>query len=96
MEVTVRDLKSRLSEYLRRVAEGEEVIVTARGKPVARLSAVRASSAEEDPEAATIARLRAQPWIRPASGGKPRGAEKPIPWKPGEKMLSEIVMEDRG
>lgn len=36
-EVGIRELKNKLSAYLARVKEGEEVIVTERGKPVARL-----------------------------------------------------------
>jgi prevent-host-death family protein len=34
---SVADAKSRFSEILKRVAEGEEIIVTRRGKPVARV-----------------------------------------------------------
>lgn len=37
MEVGVRELKAKLSEYLGRAAAGEQVIVTDRGTPVARL-----------------------------------------------------------
>jgi prevent-host-death family protein len=36
--VGVRELHDRLSEYLERVEEGDEVVVTRRGRPVARLS----------------------------------------------------------
>ena len=36
--VAVRELKARLSEYLALVKAGEEVVVTERGKPVARLA----------------------------------------------------------
>lgn len=36
--VSVRDLKNRLSEYLRRVQAGHAVLVTDRGRPVAKLS----------------------------------------------------------
>jgi len=39
MDVGVRELKAKLSEYLGRVAAGEELTVTDRGKPVARGSA---------------------------------------------------------
>lgn len=39
-EVGVRDLHDRLSEHLDRVEQGAEVLVTRRGKPIARLSAV--------------------------------------------------------
>lgn len=38
-EVGVRELHDRLSEYLQRVEEGQEVLVTRRGRPIARLSA---------------------------------------------------------
>jgi prevent-host-death family protein len=37
MEVAVRDLKAKLSSYLRRAAAGELITVTDRGKPVATL-----------------------------------------------------------
>jgi prevent-host-death family protein len=39
-EVGVRDLHDRLSEHLDRVEQGADVVVTRRGKPIARLSAV--------------------------------------------------------
>jgi prevent-host-death family protein len=39
-EVGVRDLKNNLSRYIEQVRGGQEVIVTDRGQPVARLSAV--------------------------------------------------------
>jgi prevent-host-death family protein len=38
--VGVRDLKARLSEYLRQVKQGHTVIVTDRGRPVGRLSPI--------------------------------------------------------
>ncbi len=37
MNVGIRELKAKLSEYLGRVAEGEDLVITDRGKPVARL-----------------------------------------------------------
>jgi prevent-host-death family protein len=37
-EVGVRELHDRLSEYLERVEGGGEIVVTRRGRPVARLS----------------------------------------------------------
>jgi prevent-host-death family protein len=37
-EVGIRELHDRLSEYLGRVEEGREIVVTRRGRPVARLS----------------------------------------------------------
>lgn len=47
-EVGVRDLHDRLSEHLERVEQGAEVVVTRRGRPIARLSAVVGEDALED------------------------------------------------
>lgn len=96
MEVSVRELKDRLSEYLRRVEAGEEVVVTSRGRAVARLAAPRASprrrlSREEE----AVAALRSQPWIRPGKG-KLRLPRLALRLRPGEKTLAEIVSEERG
>ncbi len=44
IEVGVRDLKNNLSRYLEGVGNGTEVIVTDRGRPVARLVSIDASS----------------------------------------------------
>jgi len=38
IEVSVRELKSRLSHYLRKLEEGEQITVTKRGKPVTTIS----------------------------------------------------------
>lgn len=94
MDVSVRELKNHLSAYLRHVAQGEEVRVTFRGRPVARLSQLPLEC-ETDAEAATIAQLEAQTWIRPGNGHKPRGAHNPIPWPRDETPLSELVLQDR-
>jgi prevent-host-death family protein len=96
MEIPVRELKSRLSEYLRKVAEGEEVVVTSRGKAVARLVAPRsARRSRPSKEEEAVAMLRSQPWIRPGKG-KPRLPRYVVRLKPGEKTLAEIVSEERG
>lgn len=44
MNVGVRELKAKLSEYLGKAASGEEVVVTDRGQPVARLVPAQAVS----------------------------------------------------
>lgn len=40
MEVSVHEAKTHLSRLLRRVAEGEEVVIAKSGRPVARLVAI--------------------------------------------------------
>lgn len=95
MDVSIRELKNRLSEYLRRAQTGEEVVVTSRGRPVARLSAPlpRERSALTEEEA--VERVRSQPWIRPGEG-KRRFPQPRVRLKPGEKSLADIVGEERG
>lgn len=94
MDVSVREIKARLSEYLRRVKRGEEVVITSRGKPVARI--VGPEDVPETAEANVAQTLRRLPWIRPGAGRTPLGARAPLPHRKGEKTLAEIVHEDRG
>ena len=86
MEVSVRELKSGLSHYLRRVQEGESVLVTLRGKAIAQLLPLSVPVAE---------RLGALPWVDAASGGKPRGARHPVRLGPGQKSVAQTVLEER-
>lgn len=92
MEVSIRDMKNRLSKYLKLVRTGKEVVITDRGKPVAQLTLVKPAAENEEE---VIARINALPWVRPGRGGKIKGAKHPIPWKPGDKLASDIVLEDR-
>lgn len=77
MDVSVRELKNHLSAYLRRVQAGEEIMVTSRGRRIARLAQALAEAS--DPDAAAIERLRKQPWLTAArKPGKPQGAKYPV------------------
>lgn len=96
MEISVRELKSRLSEYLRRAADGEEVVVTSRGKEVARLSPPRKRQRAADTEAELIARFRSLPWVRPGRNARPPLPKPLISIARGEKTLAQIVSEQRG
>lgn len=87
MDVSVRELKSGLSSYLRRVQAGETLVVTSRGKPVANVVPVSRSLALE--------RLADLPGIDAGSGGKPQGARPPVGTEPGQKSTSDIVLESR-
>jgi prevent-host-death family protein len=96
MEVPVRELKNRLSEYLRKVSTGHEVVVTSRGKAVARLLPPRTRRRAASTEAELIARFRSLPWVRPGSGKRPAMPKPLIRIGKGEKTLAEIVSEQRG
>ena len=87
MNASVRDLKSRLSRYLRQGQRGETVVVTLRGKPIARIVPLPPLSVEE--------RLATLPGINAGTGGKPRGSSRPMRVKPGQKDVSDIVVEER-
>jgi prevent-host-death family protein len=87
ISVGMRKLKASLSEYVREVKSGGTVIVTERGRPVARLI----------PEATSI-EARVKELVR--SGLISWNGEKLPPARPrvkvrGKKTVSDIVIEDR-
>ena len=86
-QVGIRELKDRLSGYLKRVQSGEEIVVTERGRAVARIVPVTASSLKQVLE--PMLREGAVRW----SGGKPRGTSR-RPVIRG-RTLADMVMEDR-
>lgn len=90
MHVPIRELKARLSEYLRLAAEGEEIIVTQHRRPVARL--VPMSRAPES-ERQAIDRLNALPWVRPGDGGVPQGSAAPARVVAGGVPVSRLLSE---
>lgn len=85
--VGVRELKNRLSEFLRRAADGERITVTDRGRPVAVLAPPESSPDDEE-----IRRMVSE-GLATWGGGKPRGATKPIRIR--GKPISDTVREDR-
>ncbi len=94
MKRLICELKDHLSKYLKRAADGEEIVITSHGKPVARLAPI--SPLSKDKESATIEWLRAQPWIRPGNGGKAVGLQKGVRLRGTGPSASEIVLENRG
>jgi prevent-host-death family protein len=64
----VSNLKARLSEYLNQVKAGNEVLITDRGKPVARLVPVSRTRAVGE----SLARMEKQGLIKLGSGKLPR------------------------
>jgi prevent-host-death family protein len=84
-EVGVRQLKNELSAFLARVKDGEEVVVTDRRRPVARLIPIDRSSDR-------LAELRAAGRVRPPVK---RLDELPPPLDVGA-TVSDLIAEQRG
>ena len=90
--VSITLLKARLSEYLDAVRAGEEVIVTERGKPVARIAPVGAPEQTD----ARMQRLIRAGVIRPPIAPLPADFwDRPRPQDPEGKSLAYIIEERR-
>lgn len=89
--VSISDLKASLSSYLVKVRSGTEVLVTDRGRPVARL--VPYEPAATDPE--RIARLVSEGVLRPARHPlPPEFYESPPPHgRPGASLVQALLDE---
>ena len=83
----VKELKTHLSEYLQRVREGERIVITDRGRPIAQLAPV-----EESPEAVLVWGLVRDGKVR-WNGGKPQGC--PNAPRPRRMSAAAAVIEDR-
>jgi prevent-host-death family protein len=69
MKITaVSNLKARLSEYLNQVKAGDEVLITDRGKPVARLVPISRKKVARE----SVTRMEKQGLIKLGSGKLPR------------------------
>ncbi len=85
MDVGIRELKAKLSEYLDRAERGEIIRVTERGKPKAMLMPL--------PGKLRIEQGIAEGWITPARSRGPRARFNPVK---ADRTIAEILAEDRG
>jgi prevent-host-death family protein len=69
MVTTLRESKTRLSELVARAEAGEEVLITVRGRPAARLVPVAAAASPDADRARWVRELRAR--LQTASSTKP-------------------------
>ena len=92
--VTVSKLKASLSEYLRRVKAGEEVLIIERGRPIAKLTP--ATGVETLPD--YLRALEKQGLVKIGSGKLPRNFwQLPRPKDPKGKVLQAVLRErERG
>jgi len=83
----IRDLKNRLSYYLREVKKGEKILITERDQVIATILPVERG--EEDSRLLCLVKEGFATW----KGGKPTGSRHPAKIK--GKAVSDIVLEDR-
>jgi len=84
MDVAVSELRAHLSDYLDRARAGDELVITDRGVPVARLLGLTATATLERLAAdGIIGRATAAP--RPRASGQPR----PRPRRPVADQVSQ-------
>ena len=87
IRVGMRELKSKLSEYLRRVKKGQTIIVTERGKVIAQIGPAKQSVEERI-------------WVMVDAGLADWNGKRPKPHKPKiinktGRLMSDMVVEDR-
>jgi prevent-host-death family protein len=91
VKVGSREFKNRLGRYLRAVRQGKTLIVTDRGKPVAKVSPPDDASSSALTLDEVFERAEAQGLIR--RGRKPLRKFKAVPST--GKPASEMIIEDR-
>ena len=85
MEVGVRELRDNLSKWIARAKRGQDILITERGRPVARLTHVEESPALE--------RLIAKGIVTPARRPKTKIRRKDLIKTQGS--VSDLVKEQR-
>jgi prevent-host-death family protein len=87
MDVGIRDLKAHLSEHLERVANGEVVTVTSRGRRVARIVPVLGRD--------NLDRGLAEGWVTRQVERPPEPVLRQRPLR-GTPTTTELISQDRG
>lgn len=85
MDVTVTDLRAHLSSWLERARHGDDIVITDRGVPVARLSGLATT--------ATLERLTADGVIGRPATERPRASGRARPRS--RRPLADIVSDQR-
>jgi len=87
MSVGVRELKARLSAYLRQVKGGATLVITEHGKPVARIVPLRPSVEGRLEELAQAGLL--------AWSGQGLSPRQPVARTSGPRTVADLLLEDR-
>ena len=87
IKVGTRELKSKLSEYMRRVKGGETIIVTERGKSIGQIIPIKPDILEK---LQVVIDAGLAEW-----NGKKLKPSRPVAINRGQKQVSDLVSEDR-
>ncbi len=88
---SIRELKDHLSAYLRKVKAGETITITERGAPIGRIV-----PAQEKDERTLKEKLQAMQEAGLATwSGKKFSPHEPTIRVKGDKMVSDMLLEDR-
>lgn len=87
MDIGIRDLKARLSSYLERVARGEVITVTSRGRKIAQIVPM--------PGHDNLERGLAEGWITRQEARPPEPVVRQRPLA-GTPTTTELISQDRG
>ena len=94
-QVGIRELKNHLARYLRSVRQGRSIIVTKRGKPIARLVPLPPAG-----QSALSPDIEDRLWELTSEGvlawsGRTFQLPEPAAANPSDYQLSDLVVEDR-
>ena len=88
--VSIRELKSRLSHFLRLTREGESLIITDRGTPIGRIIPIAPASKRLDERLAAMIDTGQLEW-----SGKKLPAGKPVARVRGKRTVADLLVENR-
>lgn len=89
--VSIRELKSRLSHYLRLTREGESVVITDRGVPIGRIVPMGPAAQGLDQRLQAMREAGLAQW-----SGQKLARHRPAAKLKGRKTVAQLLVEDRG
>ena len=88
--VSIRELKSRLSHFLRLTKEGGSLIITDRGTPIGRIVPIVQTGKRLEERLAAMKQTGQMEW-----SGRRLSANKPVAKARGKRTVADLLVEDR-
>ena len=88
--VSIRELKSRLSHFLRLTKEGASLIITDRGTPIGRIVPIVQTGKRLDEHLAAMKQAGQLEW-----SGHRLSANKPVAKARGKRSVADLLVENR-